>query len=188
MTDYTTVTTVKDYLRISSSSDDSLLGDFVVRASRMIEDFCGRWFDARAETRYFDATGSHITGNLLLLDADLLSITTLVNGDGTTISADDIILRPINWPPYFGIALRHNSGLRWTYVDDPRGAISITGLWGYASTVPEPVRHAATRLAIWLYRQRDHAQAVDEADGGHLPRDVRSMLLPYVRLRMRILG
>jgi hypothetical protein len=195
MTDYTTVSEVKTYLHISGAGDDALLGDLVTRASRIIDQHCGRWFYADTQTRSYDAVGSHITGRLLLLDADLLALTTLVNGDGTTIDNDDVILRPINWPPYFGIALRTSSNLRWAYTDDPEGAISVTGSWGYSQTPPEPVAHAAVRLAAWLYRQRDtgvDSAQVEVTERGvsiapaRLPRDVLELIAPYVRVRISV--
>ncbi|HEC23056.1 MAG TPA: hypothetical protein ENI95_09075 [Chloroflexi bacterium] len=193
MTDYTTVSALKGYLRISGTGDDALLGDLVTRASRMIDDHCGRWFSAETQTRYYDAVGAHITGQLLFLDADLLSVTTLVNGDGTEVSSDDYILRPVNWPPYFGIALKTSSGLGWTYTDSPEKAIRVTGTWGYSATPPEPIVHATIRLAAWLYRQRDtgaEPSQVEVSERGvsiapaRLPRDVLDLIGPYVRLRL----
>ncbi len=194
MTDYATADLIKTYLRIGGSGDDTLLAALATRASRIIDDYCGRWFASRSETRHYDAFGSHITGKLLLLDADLLSLTALTNGDGAAISTNDVILRPINWPPYFGIALRQGSGLSWAYTTSPEGAISVEGVWGYSTTPPEPVVHAAVRLAGWLYRQRDTGgQAGVTAQGvgipeALIPRDVRDLIDPYVRLRMRAAG
>jgi hypothetical protein len=194
MADYTTVSTLKTYLRINGAGDDSLLADLVTRGSRLVDDFCGRWFDARSETRLYDAAGPHITGRLLLLDADLLSLTALSNGDGTAISADDVILRPVNWPPYFGIALRQESGLAWAYSTSPEGAISVTGEWGYSETPPEPVVQATIRAAGWLYRLRDVRPADWPLQGREralnglfspLPHDIQSMLIPYVRMRIK---
>ncbi len=197
MTDYTTVGEVKTYLHIGGTGDDDLIEDLVTRASRIIDAHCGRWFAADTQTRYYDAVGPHITGRLLLLDADLLSLTTLTNGDGAEISSDDIILRPINWPPYFGIALKASSGLSWAYSDDPEGAISVAGTWGYSTTPPEPVVHATVRLAAWLYRQRDtgvDTAQVEVTERGvslapaRLPRDVLDLIAPYVRLRVATVG
>ncbi|GAB4479056.1 MAG: hypothetical protein Kow00124_24210 [Anaerolineae bacterium] len=181
MGDYTTVSDVKAYLRIAGSGDDALLAALVSRASRLIEDHCGRWFEARTETRRYDAIGQHISGPLLLLDADLLSVSELVNGDGAVIPASAYVLRPPNWPPYFGISLRRSSGLAWTYSADPEEAIQVTGMWGYAATAPEPVAQAALRLTAWLYRQRDNGAEGAEA----LPADVRALLGPYLRLRIK---
>lgn len=197
MADYTTVNEVKTYLHITGSGDDDLLADLVTRASRLIDDHCGRRFVAENQTRYYDAVGSHISGNLLLLDADLLSITTLTNGDGSVIDSDDYILRPINWPPYFGIALKVSGNVFWTYTGDPEGAISVVGSWGYSQTPPEPVVHATVRLAAWLYRQRDtgaEPTQIEVTERGvsvapaRLPRDVLDLLGPYVRLRISIVG
>jgi uncharacterized phiE125 gp8 family phage protein len=184
MSSYATLSAVKAYLRVSGAGDDTLLTDLVTRASRMIDDHCGRWFITRQETRAYDAIGSHITGRLLLLDADLLSLTSLTNGDGAAISPQNVILRPVNWPPYFGISLRQESGLAWTYSGDPVGAISVAGTWGYSQSTPEPVVHATVRLAAWLYRQRDNGSAPEGASA-HLPPDVRDMLMPYIRLQVR---
>ena len=51
MADYTTVNELKTYLHIAGSGDDTLLGDLVTRASRMLDDHCGRWLVAQNETR-----------------------------------------------------------------------------------------------------------------------------------------
>lgn len=193
MADYTTTAEVKTYLHISGTGDDSLIGDLVTRASRMIDAYCGRWFYARTETRKYDAVGHHITGRLLLLDADLLTITTLKNGDGSTINAADIILRPVNMEPYFGISLRQSSGLSWTYDDDSQACIEVAGTWGYSATTPQVIAHAVVRLAAWLYRQRDSGMdsgQVEVTERGvsvapaRLPRDVAELLAPYVRVRI----
>lgn len=196
MTDYITLSEVKTYLSIGGSGDDSLLTTLIGRASRLIEDHCGRWFYADTQTRYYDAVGPHIVSNLLLLDEDLLTITTLTNGDGTVISTDDVILRPRNDPPYFGIALRASSNVRWTYVGDLEGAISVAGTWGYAATAPAAVAQATLRLTAHLYRQRD--TGADWPRGGvgvtergvavaqpDLPWDITRLLLPYIRYHVK---
>jgi hypothetical protein len=198
MADYTTLNIVKNYLRISASTDDDLLEDLITTASRMIDDHCGRRFVAENETRRYDATGPHIIGRLLLLDDDLLSLTTLINGDGSEIDAEDVILRPTNSTPCFGISLKQSSGLAWTYDDSPEGAISVEGEWGFSENAPEPVAQAAIRLTAWLYRQRDTGVEgsagvrVDDRGGAippaRLPRDVIDLLSPYIYLRMKAAG
>jgi hypothetical protein len=197
MTDYTTLSAVKTYLHISGTAHDTLLTELITRASRLVDDHCGRWFGTQVQTRYFDAIGSHISGRLLLFDTDLYSLTSITNGDGVVITPDQVILRPINWPPYFGLALKQGSGLRWGYISDPEGAISVTGAWGYSPTIPEPIVHAAIRLTSWLYRQRDtggEGAQIEMTDRGvavapaRLPRDVLDLIGPYVRLRIKVLG
>src|SRR5687767_13205541 len=119
MADYTTLSAVKTYLHITGTAHDALLTELISRASRLVDDHCGRWFGTQNQTRYFDAVGSHISGRLLLLDADLYSLTSILNGDGATILPADVILRPINSPPYFGVSLKQGGGLRWGYMSDP---------------------------------------------------------------------
>lgn len=182
MADYTTVDAVKAYLRISTSTDDTLLADLIRRACRIIDDHCARRFDSWNETRVYDATNTQITGHTLLLDADLLALTALTNGDGSPIDLDATILRPVNWPPFFGVSLREGSGVAWVVSDVPGCAIRVTGTWGYDESIPEPIEHAAVRLAAWLYRQRDGS-----AGSELLPRDVRDLLAPYIRLRLKTL-
>src|SRR5687768_1110516 len=155
MGDYTTLSAVKTYLSITSAAHDAMLTELVTRARRLIDDHCGRWFDGRSETRYYDAIGQHVSGRLLLLDADLYSLTSILYGDGQTITQADVILRPVNAATYFCISLKQGSGFRWGYINSPEGAISVTGSWGYAATAPEPIKQAAVRLAAWMYRQRD---------------------------------
>jgi len=192
-TDYTNVATLKTYLQISGAADDTLLADLVTRASRLVDEHTRRHFYTVEETRYYDAKGSHITGNMLLVDADLLEVSEVVNGDGEVLTPSDFRLRPLNWAPYFGIALKPAGNKRWTYSDDPEGAISVTGTWGYGQAVPPIVTHATIRLAAWLYRQRDtgaEPQQVEVNERGvassppRLPRDVTDMLGPFIRVKI----
>lgn len=197
MTDYTNLAAVKTYLHITGAAHDTLLTELITRASRLVDDHCGRWFGTQTQTRYYDAIGSHISGRLLLFDADLYSLTSILNGDGATILPESVILRPINSPPYFGLSLKQGSGVRWGYMGDPEAAIAVTGAWGYSPTIPEPIAHAAIRLTSWLYRQRDtggEGAQIEMTGGGvavapaRLPRDVLDLIGPYVRLRIKVLG
>jgi hypothetical protein len=103
----------------------------------------------------------------------------------------------LNWPPYFAISIRQGSSYAWNYLDDPEGALQISGSWGYSMSAPEPVQHAATRLAAWLYRQRDTGAEAGEIEltergvsiaPARLPRDVLELLRPYQRLMLRMVA
>ena len=103
-------------------------------SSRMITQFTRRSFVPFLDTRYYDARGAHIDTYNLRLDADLLSIDSLVNGDSATISSDDYVLRPSNNTPYHTIQLKQTSSSGWVYDDDWENAISVNGWWGFHET------------------------------------------------------
>lgn len=193
MTDYFTLTDVRAYLNTDSTADDALLSTLIGRASALVETHCGRTFVARAETRVYDAVADVHRGDLLL-DDDLLTVTTLTNGDGAEIAASAYVLLPANHTPKYAIRLKASSSVSWTYNTDPEQAISVNGSWGYhnGTAAPEDVRHATARLAAWLYKQRD---APFENTGlpelgeviipTALPADIQRTLAPYVRVRVR---
>ncbi len=190
MADYCTVAQVKALLNASESGDDALLADLVTRASAMVDSYTRRrTFAERIETRYY-TPGEDTSGRLLFLDDDLLSITTLTNGDGTIIAAADYVLRPANILPAWGIRLKASSGISWTCEDDPEDAISVAGEWGYCTEADRPadITQAAARLALWLYRQREAPfSRVGNAITGEyeapvaLPDDVKAILARYRR-------
>lgn len=192
MADYCTTAEVKVYKDIAQSDDDVLLAALITRASARIDRFCARTFTARAETRYFDALRD-VDRQKLYLDDDLISVTSITNGDGTTVTSGQYVLEPVNHTPKYQIRLKASSGISWTYQTDPESAITVSGLWGYASgTVPpDDIKHAAVRLSAWYYDQRpapferqaflDTGVIVTPAD---MPPDVRILLDPYKRRRV----
>lgn len=108
----------------------------IVEASQRVQDWCLRRFDEHVDTRYFDAyqfsDGGDLDGYELYLDADLRSVTTLLNGDGTTIGSSSYHLLPLNKSDKQTVRLKSNAGVFWTAGgNDPIGALSLDGLWGY---------------------------------------------------------
>lgn len=164
---YCTLQQVKNRLSSDSlktnSTDDTVIYEMIDEASRAIDLFCGsRTFYARtAETRYFDSVG----GRQLDMDDDLLAITTLANGDASTIAASDYDLIDKNIAPYYAIRLKMNSGLVWLLDDDgsPEYAISVLGTWGYvdraatdwrSTQVIRNTEHAAIETVCQVYKSR----------------------------------
>lgn len=185
---YTDVTSVKQYLKISSSDDDTLLAAFVARAQQMVDVYTGRTFEASTNTsRYFDCTRPTVDGRTLYLDRDLCSINSITNGDGSTIASTYYVTEPRNDTPYYAITLKASSGYSWTFTDDPENAITISGKWAYSASAPVDIAQATVRLAGWLYRQRDNKTFGTEAfpevgmvvTPDSFPRDVSMILNPY---------
>lgn len=178
---YTDATTLKRYLGISSSSDDTLLGECIARAQALIDDYTGRAFEAAADTtRTFDAVAD-VNGPLLYVDEDLCQITSVTNGDGVVVAANEYTTQPRNETPYYALRLLASSGKAWTYEDDHEDAISIVGRWAWSVTAPTAIAQAAIRLASYLYRQKDSANDLDRAvvvgNSTLLPSDLPSDLV-----------
>lgn len=199
---YTSYAAVKAELKLTNDSEQTLIEGYVTLAQRMIEmprpAGTGRLFEVTSDaTRNLDAPRD--TSNrdpdgplyvLLLMPAgDLCSITTIVNGDGTTVSASDYVTEPRYSTPYYAIRLKSGSGIVWTWETSPEAAIAITGKWAYSTSVPADIQRAATRICAWLYRARDNAGAAFDQDiktdegltilGAKMPRDIRAIIETY---------
>ena len=183
---YTTLADVKAYLGITPVGDDTLLAALIVRAQSIIEMITGRSFEAVTATKYFHA--EDVDGQTLwMLGDDLLTVTTLTNGDGVVIAAANFRLEPRNSTPKFSIRL--NESLVWDFTDGD-SEITVAGTWGYAATAPAGIVQACIRLTSFLYRQKDTNADIDRplvtGDGvtimpSALPVDVMTLLKPYMR-------
>ena len=186
---YCTTADVKDYLGISGTGDDTLIGTLVTAAQEVIDSHTRRTFEASGDTtRYFDYSHECIDGDLLYLDQDLCSITTVTNGDSVVVAAGERTTLPKNDTPYYAIRLLSDSGVYWTYDDEWMDSISIIGKWAYSTTAPADVKQACIRLASYMYRKKD-AQMYDVTaiEAGvvirpfGMPPDIKAILKPYVR-------
>lgn len=195
---YTSVAAVQRELNISDGTDSDLIAGYITIAQRTIEAPApigtGRVFEAASDTtRYLDAPAyasadpdgpSYV---LSLIDyGDLCAITSIVNGDGTTVSASAYTTTPRYKTPYYEIRLKRYGSVVWTYSSNPEGAIAITGRWAYSTTAPADIQRAAIRMVVWMYRSRDNAnadQAVQTDQGIILPNrqpvDVQAILAGY---------
>ena len=135
---YCTLAEYKLYSKITSTdtNDDSVLEDIIEGVSRAIDTFTARTFYARTETRYYDTP----EGQDLQLDDDLLTVTTLTNGDGTVLTSQYYKLYPLNFPQKYMIRLTNTYGWRIDPIAFQHGAISVAGTWGYSSTTPDDIK------------------------------------------------
>jgi len=154
---YCTTEQVKAYLGNSTTDDDALLDALIPRAQAGLDRHWHRTFEATSDTtRYFDAK-CDTDGPMLYFDEDLASITTVTNGDGTTIASTKYTTVPRNRSPWCAIKLLSSSGLTWEYDsnNDPEGAIAVTGRWAWSVTADSDIEHLCIRYVGWLYRQKD---------------------------------
>ncbi|NIV36802.1 MAG: hypothetical protein GWN58_47415 [Anaerolineae bacterium] len=186
---YATLAQLKDYLDIGQDTDDVLLQALIDRAQTAIDNYTHRNFEAETETRYFERKDLDESGFVLEVDRDLLTISTLTNGDsdGTNIPNTEYWLVPRNSTPKHGIRLKVNSVYSWEF--DTDYWVTVVGTWGYSATAPDDIVQAAIRLAAYYYAQKDSSTfdvtAVVEAGiikvPQGIPKDVQIILGPYVR-------
>ena len=189
---YCGVDELKEYLGVTGTADDAMLLTLLAAAQRTIDSYCARTFEATADTvRTFDSQRD-VDGYTLTVDSDLCAITSIVNGDGTTISNSHYVTEPRNETPYYAIRLKTSAGKVWTSTvsGDSENAITVTGKWAYSTSAPSDIAHVCKRLAAYIYRQKDNAGDLDRAViagnstilPAQIPNDIRLMLTPYKRL------
>lgn len=152
---------LKAYIAIDDSitADDGLLDLCLEDAIAYLEGETGRRFEVTEDTtRYYDCiaaeAGGPLDGLSLILDGDLAQLTSVVNGDGATITSGSYHLKPYNTTPAHTISLDGTTGEAWAFSSTPYRCIQVTGRWGYSLTAPDDVRRAALEMAAALYRKR----------------------------------
>lgn len=189
---YTTVSALKTYLGVVGNTDDALLTALIARAQAIADAYCGRTFEAAQDsTRKLDAKLSVSPDKrTLYVERDLCAITSITNGDGVSVGAAEYVTEPRWETPFYGVTLKRESDIRWTWDDTPEDAITVVGRWAYSATAPADIVQATERLAAYLYRQKDNMNDLDRAvavSGNmtvlpqSLPRDVQLILAPYRR-------
>lgn len=122
--DYATVAQVRrEYLASDRDARDPLIHSLITSTSREIDAAAERKFYPTIETRQYDTP----RGRRLVFDEDLLSATTITNGDGEEIT--DYRLYPLNETPKHyaelsGVAPAWSGG---ALGDSP---IEVEGVWG----------------------------------------------------------
>jgi hypothetical protein len=159
---YLTVSDAKAYLGIAvaDTTEDTLLGLLITAAQSAIDAYCGRAFEAATETRFYGR--SQVLSQELRLDRDLLSVTTLTNGDGTVIGAANYVLLPRNSAPRYAIRLK--STTNWIFATDD-SEITVAGSWGYSATAPGSVVQATREYVDYLYRTSDTRRGLNVSEG-----------------------
>lgn len=188
---YIDVDMLRRYIGTNSTSDDDELTAAITGAQKLINTVTRREFESIADTtRYFDYD-TCVDGQTLILDYDLCQITTVINGDGVAVSANDYTTNPRNFTPWCELKLKVGSNIAWTYTDTPEDAIVVTGRWAFSVAPPDDIVLATKKLAKWFYKQRDTvnsgvAEPVMSTSGAVImpptvPKDVTEILMYYRR-------
>jgi hypothetical protein len=127
--DYATVPQVRRLAGITDTDSDALIADMIPRISRQVDRWCRRFFYEKVATISFDLQTST---RLWLNPWDLLSITTLTNGDGTVLTqGTHFLCYPEFGPPYRWIDRKSDGQYLFTSSGTSQQSISIAGKWGY---------------------------------------------------------
>lgn len=117
----------KSYIGIQSAIKNARIDALIEKTSRFVDKYCDRFFYPKLEERFFD----YQDNKELLLDCDLLSVTTLYHDrKNSTIDSGDIILYPLDGPPYHKVFVDPTADFL-TYTDFPERALAIDGVFGY---------------------------------------------------------
>jgi hypothetical protein len=131
---YATLDDLRARLQITDASQDALLLDLLIGASRAVDDHCGRRFFSEVKTRILDST----SGSLLMLPDDLISVSSL-----TTDSEQDNTFDGETWAENTDFVLGPDTYPKWRIDTLPNGNCSfacaaryvrIVGTWGYAES------------------------------------------------------
>ena len=197
MTNITTVDAVKRQLAIgvngtTNTIDDDLLATYVSQASDMVSSYCRRNFFVTYGTLYYDSTYPQVSGRRLFFTEDWLQVDFVWNGANGTLNPSNYRLVPTHYSPKYGLDLLPVSQMAWVVGNDgfAQNAIGVIGSFGYCddNTRPQAVTFAATKLAAWLYQNRDNDGTVIQlADGSmaipsNAPSIVFATLDRYVRV------
>ena len=133
----------KTFLKISASSEDSVIEDFINRASIWANDYTGRRLKSRSNSDVYDGDGSDI---LLLRDYPVNAVTSFQIGDEPVplIIYEDFSLNAEN-----GIIKTKNGRM----ITKGFQNVTITYTAGY-STPPETIKEAVLLYVGHLYRRQ----------------------------------
>ena len=135
---YTTRESVKRAIRINGNENDESIDRLIEAKSRDIDNMTRRWFIPKTDTRLYRYPSRTSAGDILYLDADLISVTTLQtraqDSTPTTISSSDYFLEPVNHaPPYTRIEIDDSSTAAFESGDTSQRSVSVTGSWGFSN-------------------------------------------------------
>ena len=192
MATYATTAQLKAYLGITDSNADTQLGDALETASRGIDHYCSRKFDAdtNATARVFrpDTLVATKVDDFYTTTGLVVAVDSAGNGSYSTTWTlnTDFILEPSNgvvdgetgWP-YYRIAAVN--GQRFLANQIP--SLQVTAKWGWTA-VPGPVKQGCIYLAEETYKLKGSPFGVASFDqfGPIRVRDnpkVMAMLAPY---------
>ncbi len=168
----TTLTTVKEYLGLTGTGEDSLLNRLMNWATDFIHSYCGRTFPQGSYDEYYDGDG---TDNLLSHQFPVTSVSSLeVDGVVKDATKDFVLYAPLGLIRLkLGVFPRGKKNIRLQYTA------------GYSS-IPKDLEQACIELVALKYYDRGRERlGVESKEGAsfvtQLPAEIKQVLDLYKR-------
>ena len=158
MSQYTNRTAVQNYLLVNiDTSFDTQIDEWCIAVSNWIDTYCNRdSFEQEAATsKLYDGNGLDT-----LYVNDLLSVTKIeiLDEDGsvdfTFDSTTMYYLYPANKTPKTSIVINSSNAPIGVFLKGKQN-VKITGVFGYATTVPNEIKLVATRLVASIIQEKN---------------------------------
>jgi hypothetical protein len=103
--------------------------------ARAAEGLLHRVFYPWTGTHYFDYPGDMYARawRIWLGRFDLISATSVVNGDGSTVATGNLFLEPQDGPPYDHVEINRGTTSSFASGATMQRAVAITGVWGWST-------------------------------------------------------
>jgi len=175
---YVTIDQFHSYKRVGTEqvTDDTVIALLIESASRYIDrNTSRRFFLNGVESHYFNVPGweawitsghsyysgygnpTQINEPSLMLDDDLYSLTSVVNGDGTTLVENtDFVQVPFNGLPKYKLEMIGTNYWKAQGNTNPVRCILVSGTWGYCdiADVPGDLVEACLMIVSSAYNRR----------------------------------
>ena len=168
MADYVTVAEIKadipdsPLFDVTDDTYDTVLGNMVTAASRLIDRYVGGWDNyfyptTDSQTRYFDGSGEEIQyiDPMVSLTSVAVSDSGRAVSDYTTWTNDsDFFVSPYNHAslgmPIMSLVIDNDSGSKGTWGKTRKG-VKVTGVFGWSLTPPADVEQACKIQAVRFF-------------------------------------
>ena len=177
MADYVTVSEIKadipdsPLFDVTDSTYDSVLGNMVTAASRLIDRYVGGWDNffyptTDDQTRYFDGSGEeqqYIDPMVSLTSVAVSESGGRAVSDYTTWTNDtDFFVSPYNYAsigmPIMSLVIDNDAGSKGTWGTTRKG-VKVTGVFGWSATPPADIEQACKIQAVrWFMRAKQGYQ------------------------------
>jgi uncharacterized phiE125 gp8 family phage protein len=174
--DLTTLTNVKTWLGLATTTDDTLLGRLITAHSAVITNYLGRQILANAYSEIRDGNNGRV---LVLANTPIISITSLYVYD-RQISQSLSYIQP-------GYTFDNTTiYLHGTYFTKGQQNVAVCYTAGYTTT-PADIEQAVIELVATRYKERERIGLHSKGLAGEtitylvrdLPDDVKTILNPY---------